>query len=185
MNGTPIPLTIQTSDSDDVPSAPVSVSVSPISSSPLATRLKNETVGPDLVRQAKVLHPVATDELKLLLLENISQNAVKSFKDQGFQVDHYAKAWSEDELVEKIGSYHAIGIRSKTKITERVLKSATKVCKTRWIVHQTPNGCSASRYWLFLHWHQSSRSINCSQGRHPCIQLPVLKLAVSRRACNV
>jgi D-isomer specific 2-hydroxyacid dehydrogenase, catalytic domain len=131
MNGTtPIPLTMQTSDSNnDTPSTPVAVSVSPISPSPLAARLKSDTLGPDLVRQAKVLHPTATDGLKLLLLENISQNAVKAFKDHGFQVDHYAKAWSEDELVEKIGSYHAIGIRSKTRITERVLKSATKVCK--------------------------------------------------------
>jgi D-3-phosphoglycerate dehydrogenase len=34
---------------------------------------------------------------------------------------------SEDELVQKIGSYHAIGIRSKTKITERVIKAASKL----------------------------------------------------------
>lgn len=66
-------------------------------------------------------------ELKLLLLENISQEAVDAFKKNGFQVDHFKKAWSEDELIEKIGDYHAIGIRSKTRITEKVLKYATKV----------------------------------------------------------
>ncbi|KAF8531029.1 hypothetical protein JB92DRAFT_3092582 [Gautieria morchelliformis] len=103
------------------------VSVSPISQSPLATQVRSGTLAPELVRQAKVLHPVATDELRLLLLENVSQNAVRAFRAQGFQVDHFTKAWSEDELVEKIASYHAIGIRSKTKITERVLKSATKL----------------------------------------------------------
>lgn len=126
MNGIPIPPKTRTEDSD-VSFATVAVSVSPVSRSPLAARVRSDTLGPDLVRQAKVLHPLATDELKLLLLENVSQNAVKAFKDQGFQVDHFTKAWSENELVEKIGSYHAIGIRSKTKITERVLKSATKV----------------------------------------------------------
>ncbi|PCH33711.1 hypothetical protein WOLCODRAFT_94024 [Wolfiporia cocos MD-104 SS10] len=79
------------------------------------------------VRIPKVLHPVDNEHLKLLLLENISQGAVKAFEAQGFHVDHSTKAMSEDELVEKIGSYHAIGIRSKTRITERVIKAATKL----------------------------------------------------------
>jgi D-3-phosphoglycerate dehydrogenase len=74
-----------------------------------------------------VLHPFATGELRLLLLENISQGAVEHFKSEGFQIDWYPKAWSEDELVQKIGQYHAIGIRSKTKITEKVIKAASKV----------------------------------------------------------
>ncbi|KAI0375094.1 hypothetical protein BV20DRAFT_1032390 [Pilatotrama ljubarskyi] len=79
------------------------------------------------IRQPKVLHPVENEDLRLLILENISQEAVKAFRAQGFHVDHYTKAMSEDELVQKIGSYHAIGIRSKTKITERVLKAASKL----------------------------------------------------------
>ena len=79
------------------------------------------------IRQPKVLHPVDNEDLRLLLLENISQEAVKAFQVQGFTVDHSAKAMSEGELVAKIGQYHAIGIRSKTKITERVIKAATKV----------------------------------------------------------
>ena len=80
------------------------------------------------IRQPKVLHPVDNEGLKLLLLENISQGAVRDFQAQGFTVDHYAKALSEDELVQKIPNYHGIGIRSKTRITERVIKAATKVC---------------------------------------------------------
>ena len=80
------------------------------------------------IRQPKVLHPVENEGLRLLLLENISQEAVRAFQSQGFHVDHSTKAMSEDELVQKIGSYHAIGIRSKTKITERVIKAASKVC---------------------------------------------------------
>ena len=108
----------------------VAVSVSPTTTSPLQDRLRRKdsmAIG-FAIRQPKVLHPVDNEDLRLLLLENISQEAVKAFRAQGFHVDHSAKAMSEDELVQKIGSYHAIGIRSKTKITERVLKAATKVC---------------------------------------------------------
>jgi hypothetical protein len=83
------------------------------------------------VRQPKVLHPIDKDELRLLVLENISQEAVAAFTAQGFQVDRYPNAMGEDELVEKIKSYHGIGIRSKTRITERVIKAASKV----WNVH--------------------------------------------------
>ncbi|PIL31861.1 hypothetical protein GSI_06565 [Ganoderma sinense ZZ0214-1] len=79
------------------------------------------------IRQPKVLHPIDNEDLRLLILENISQEAVTAFRAQGFHVDHSTKAMSEDELVAKIGSYHAIGIRSKTKITERVLKAASKL----------------------------------------------------------
>jgi len=65
--------------------------------------------------------------LKLLLLENVSKEAVKAFKDSGFQVNFHAGSMSEDELVATIGDYHAIGIRSKTRITARVLKAATRL----------------------------------------------------------
>jgi D-3-phosphoglycerate dehydrogenase / 2-oxoglutarate reductase len=75
----------------------------------------------------RVLHPIDNEDIKLLILENISQDAVDAFKAQGFHVDHYTRAMPEDELVEKIGSYHGIGIRSKTKITARVVQAAKKV----------------------------------------------------------
>ena len=79
------------------------------------------------IRQPKILHPLENDGLRLLILEGISQDAVTIFLGQGYHVDHYKTAFSEDELIEKIGSYHAIGIRSKTKITQRVLQAASKV----------------------------------------------------------
>ncbi|KAG9100459.1 hypothetical protein FS749_015215, partial [Ceratobasidium sp. UAMH 11750] len=83
--------------------------------------------GPSVGVRQKVLKPFATEELRLLLLENISQDAVRAFKDLGFQVDFHKKAFSEAELLDSIGKYHAIGIRSKTKLTARVLKAATKL----------------------------------------------------------
>lgn len=112
------------------------VSISPTTPGNLHTlyRQRSSSALPSagIIRPAKVLHPFATGDLKLLLLENISPGAVSHFKEQGFQVDWYPKAWSEDELVEKIGEYHAIGIRSKTKITERVIKAASKVSALRY-----------------------------------------------------
>ena len=104
----------------------VAASTSPTSSSIHDHFIRRKDSVHFAIRQPKALHPVDNEDLRLLLLENISQEAVKAFRAQGFHVDHSAKAMSEDELVEKIGSYHAIGIRSKTKITERVLKAASK-----------------------------------------------------------
>ncbi|KZT30662.1 hypothetical protein NEOLEDRAFT_1174052 [Neolentinus lepideus HHB14362 ss-1] len=107
----------------------VSTSISPSTSASFHDRFTSSSfafTNPG-VRVPKVLHPIDNDDLKLLLLENISQEAVKAFQAHGFHVDHSAKAMSEDELVEKIGQYHAIGIRSKTKITERVIKAASKL----------------------------------------------------------
>ena len=107
----------------------MSYNFNPALSSPTQTTLHDRfRQDAATIRQPKVLRPVDNDELRLLLLENISQEAVKAFTAQGFQVDHFTKSWSEDELVEKIGAYHAIGIRSKTKITKRVLQAASKVC---------------------------------------------------------
>lgn len=102
------------------------LSLSPTQST-LHDRFREAQNQTNAIRQPKVLHPVENEDLRLLLLENISKEAVNAFKKQGFQVDHFTKAWSEDELLEKIGQYHAIGIRSKTKITKRVLTAANKV----------------------------------------------------------
>ncbi|KAG1825868.1 uncharacterized protein BJ212DRAFT_1475238 [Suillus subaureus] len=104
----------------------VAASISPSSSQTLHDRLRKRDSIP-AIRQPKVLHPVDNDDLKLLILENISQDAVRAFQAQGFHVDHYKQAFSEDELIDKISQYHAIGIRSKTKITERVIKAAHKL----------------------------------------------------------
>jgi D-3-phosphoglycerate dehydrogenase len=107
------------------------VSISPTAASTFSERFllaRKDATSHGAVRQPKVLHPVDNDHLKLLVLENISLDAVKVFEGQGFKVDHHKKAMSEDELVACIGNYHAIGIRSKTRITERVIKAASKVC---------------------------------------------------------
>ena len=102
-------------------------SASPSSFSSIHDHFKNVRRHEQDGHLPRVLHPIENEDIKLLILENISQEAVDAFKAKGFHVDHYKRAMPEDELVEKIGSYHAIGIRSKTKVTARVIQAAKKV----------------------------------------------------------
>lgn len=76
---------------------------------------------------ARLLTPFDLGEIRILLLENVSQGAVDTLRQQGYQVDFHKGAWSEDELCEKIGQYNAIGIRSKTKLTAKVFRRAHKL----------------------------------------------------------
>ncbi|KAL1929999.1 hypothetical protein VTP01DRAFT_1153 [Rhizomucor pusillus] len=75
----------------------------------------------------KILRPFKTEEVKILLLENVNETAVKAFQKQGYQVETYSKALVGDELIEKIRDVHVIGIRSKTKLTKQVLDQANNL----------------------------------------------------------
>ncbi|KAK0727996.1 hypothetical protein B0T26DRAFT_153188 [Lasiosphaeria miniovina] len=73
---------------------------------------------------AKALKPFNTEDIKILLLENVNQTGRDVLKRQGYQVEFLKTSLSEDELIEKIRDVHVIGIRSKTKLTEKVLREA-------------------------------------------------------------
>jgi D-3-phosphoglycerate dehydrogenase len=73
---------------------------------------------------AKQLKPFDTKDIKVLLLENVNDAGVKILKDQGYQVEAIKASLPEDQLIEKIRDVHVIGIRSKTKLTKRVLQEA-------------------------------------------------------------
>ncbi|VEU21993.1 DEKNAAC102953 [Brettanomyces naardenensis] len=77
-----------------------------------------------LNRATKALKPFSTGDIKLLVLENINQTALKTFTKKGYQVEFYKTSLPEDELIEKIKDVQVIGIRSKTKLTANVLKHA-------------------------------------------------------------
>jgi D-3-phosphoglycerate dehydrogenase len=63
-------------------------------------------------------------QLRVLLLENIHPDAVARLTKDGYQVETAARALDEDQLIEKIGEVHLLGIRSGTQVTERVLSAA-------------------------------------------------------------
>jgi D-3-phosphoglycerate dehydrogenase len=68
------------------------------------------------------------DKIKILLLENISETAVRQFKDAGYtDIKRVSGALGEDELIREIGDVHLLGIRSKTQVTSRVLAHAKKL----------------------------------------------------------
>ncbi|CAN3356704.1 D-3-phosphoglycerate dehydrogenase 1 [Diutina catenulata] len=75
-------------------------------------------------KPTKVLKPFSTGDIKILLLENVNQTAINIFQAQGYQVEFYKSSLPEDELIEKIKDVHAIGIRSKTHLTEKILSHA-------------------------------------------------------------
>ncbi len=67
------------------------------------------------------------NRIKVLLLEGVHKDAVKLFETEGYQVEYLTDSLSEDELCERIKDVNIIGIRSKTKITEKVIKSANRL----------------------------------------------------------
>jgi D-3-phosphoglycerate dehydrogenase len=68
------------------------------------------------------------DKIKILFLENISDAAIKVFRDAGYNdIKKIGGALTEDQLIDEIKNVHLLGIRSKTQVTDKVLKHATKL----------------------------------------------------------
>jgi len=67
------------------------------------------------------------NRIKILLLENVHQDAFTKLSSDGFSVETVSKSLSEDELIEKIKDVHVLGIRSKTNVTQKVIDAADKL----------------------------------------------------------
>jgi len=68
------------------------------------------------------------EKINILFLENISDSAVRFFKDAGYNaVRKIQGALSEEQLIKEIKDVHLLGIRSKTQITPKVLEAAKKL----------------------------------------------------------
>lgn len=78
-------------------------------------------------RPEKVLKPFNEKEIRILLLENVNQSAIDILTKKGYNVEFLESSLPEDELIEKIKDVNVIGIRSKTKITKKVLDAATNL----------------------------------------------------------
>lgn len=71
---------------------------------------------------------LSKDRINVLLLEGISEHAVECFNRAGYhQVETLPAALPTDELVERIANVHFLGIRSRSRITQRVLDAAGKL----------------------------------------------------------
>lgn len=67
------------------------------------------------------------EKINILLLENISDAAVAEFTNAGYHVRKLSGALNEEDLINEIKDVHLLGIRSKTKVTRKVLESARKL----------------------------------------------------------
>ncbi len=73
---------------------------------------------------ASGVRAVAKNAIKVLLLENVHPSAHELFAAESFQVEVLPSSLAEDALVEKLRGVHVLGIRSKTRVTARVLAAA-------------------------------------------------------------
>ena len=68
------------------------------------------------------------EKIRILFLENISDTAVKNFRNHEYtNVEKISRSLSEDELIKEIKDVHILGIRSKTLITKKILDAAKKL----------------------------------------------------------
>lgn len=67
------------------------------------------------------------NRIEVLLLENIHQNAIDTFEKEGYTVRTIPSGVDEETLKREIENVSVVGIRSKTHITEDVLKHAKKL----------------------------------------------------------
>ncbi|MDQ1093377.1 D-3-phosphoglycerate dehydrogenase [Xanthomonas sacchari] len=67
-------------------------------------------------------------DIRVLLLEGISQTAVDVFRAAGYsQIELHAKSLPEEELKQRIAEAHIVGIRSRTQLSAEVLAQAKRL----------------------------------------------------------
>jgi D-3-phosphoglycerate dehydrogenase len=79
------------------------------------------------INQLSRSHSFPKTQIKVLILENIHNNANAIFLQDGFQIELINGALDEQELIEKINDIHLLCIRSKTLVTKNVLEHANKL----------------------------------------------------------
>jgi D-3-phosphoglycerate dehydrogenase len=68
------------------------------------------------------------NKIKILLVENISDAAVTELREQGYDnIERVGGALSEAELIKAVKGVHLLGIRSKTRLTAKVIDAADKL----------------------------------------------------------
>ncbi|HEX9186616.1 MAG TPA: phosphoglycerate dehydrogenase [Vicinamibacteria bacterium] len=66
-------------------------------------------------------------QIRVLLLENVHPSAHAIVRGEGFRLEALPAALREDELAERIKDVHVLGIRSRTRVSERALGEARRL----------------------------------------------------------
>lgn len=100
---------------------------------------------------------------KILLVENIHQVAQEKLRTEGFDVDLLSHSPSEAELMKILPQYQALGIRSKTELTAKILQSNPQLSLigafcigTNQVDLQVANACGIP---VFNAPHSNTRSV--------------------------
>jgi D-3-phosphoglycerate dehydrogenase / 2-oxoglutarate reductase len=67
------------------------------------------------------------EKIKVLLLEGVHDQAVERLREEKYTLEIRPGAMSEEELLGSISEIHLLGIRSKTQLTEKVLRKAKRL----------------------------------------------------------
>ena len=71
---------------------------------------------------------LSKDKIRVLLLENVNNSAVRLFEANGYsEVERLKKALGPDELKRALSGVHMLGIRSRTQLTADVLEAADRL----------------------------------------------------------
>lgn len=92
------------------------------------SKLQSCLIGRSKLRMENKETSYPKSKIKILLLEGISETAASEFRAHGYaEVTRLPNALGEDELIEAIRGTHILGIRSKTRVTPRVLGAADRL----------------------------------------------------------
>src|ERR1700757_449231 len=71
---------------------------------------------------------LSKDKIRVLLLENVNDSAVRLFEANGYsEVERLKKALDPAELKRRLAGVHMLGIRSRTQLTDDVLVAADRL----------------------------------------------------------
>ena len=95
--------------------------------------------------------------MKALLLENIHDEAVRTLKQAGYEVERVSEALDEDDLISALDGVDLLGIRSRTRVSRRVVEACgDNLTAVHWHEpdgsgHHGPGWCSGLQRPLFQH----------------------------------
>ena len=67
------------------------------------------------------------NRINALLIENIAQEGLERFQEEGYDIEIDNRGLNEKELAERIRNLSILGIRSKTRITSKILQNANRL----------------------------------------------------------
>jgi D-3-phosphoglycerate dehydrogenase len=68
-----------------------------------------------------------SNDLRILVLDGVNEAGVKALQRPGWQVDIVSERFTEAELIERIGAYDALIVRSATKVTAPVIEAGQRL----------------------------------------------------------